>query len=194
MSGMSDARKARLIGACALVLIGFALMSALLGGGDHANKPTAAGTDENVIVLPARPLRTAQVGDDEAPPPESAKQAEPNKQPAPNRDEPAPREPQPRSEPAPKPKPQPAEPKPVKTGWYVQLGVFGSSANAQALADKAREGDYRCELRTLKQGSNTLHRVLVGPYPSEAAADLRVPKLQRWLGETGRVVELERGR
>lgn len=191
---MSDARKARLIGACALVLVGFVLLSWLLGSGDHAKKPAAAEAGETVIVLPARPLRTAQVGQEE-PVPKADKQAvdagEKKPEPpvkakaTPTVSQPKPAAPMPSQSPTPELVASP------KLGWFVQLGVFGSQANAQSLADKAREGDYRCEIRRLKQGGSTLHRVLVGPYPSEAAADLRVPKLQRWLGETGRVVELD---
>lgn len=193
MSGMSDARKARLIGACALVFVGFVLLSWLLGGGDHRHQATAATSDEPVIVLPARPVRTAQVGGDDAPA-DAPKTSEPVAAAPP----PAVAEPEP--EPAPRPAargrttPTASEPAPAKPeqGWYVQLGVFGSQNNANALAKKAREGDYRTEVRSLQQSGNTLHRVLVGPYPSEAAAELRVPKLQRWLGEQGRVVALER--
>lgn len=188
---MSDARKARLIGASVLVLMGFVLLSWLLGSGDHANKPAAQAAGDSVIVLPARPVRTAQVGEPEDEKPEApgttqqAEQAPAQRQPREPEPQVAPR----RTEPAPAPSRAPAT---ARSGWYVQLGVFGSRSNAASLADKAREGDYRCEIRRLKQGSSTLHRVLVGPYPSETAAELRVPKLQRWLGETGRVVELER--
>lgn len=197
MTSMSDARKARLIGACVLVLVGFVLLSWLLGSGDHAHKPGAETAGESVIVLPARPLRTAQVGEPEpakneatgttrqpGQAPASSQPIEPEPQATPQTAEP---DEQAANRPAPN---QPAAA--ARQGWYVQLGVFGSRNNAAALADKAREGDYRCEIRRLKQGGSTLHRVLVGPYPSEAAAELRVPKLQRWLGETGRVVELDR--
>ena len=202
---MSDARKARLIGATALVLVGFVLLSWLLGSGDHAQKPSAAAAEEAVIVLPAKPLRTAKVGESESEPDPSAAESteaeasqaeanpapQPPKQQADRKDSPPPKPARTPSEPVSEPKPARAQAT-TSTGWYVQLGVFGSQANAQSLADKAREGDYRCELRKLPRGGNTLYRVLVGPYPSEAAAELRVPKLQRWLGETGRVVELQR--
>lgn len=198
-AGMSDARKARLIGAVALVLVAFLGLSWLLGGGDDPHKASTARSEGKVIVLPARPVRTAPVGaqaarpqapPDEQSPAEPAPPPEPEPEPAPV---PAAPEPAPQAaEPAPKPTPirRPA-PAPA-SGWYVQLGSFGSSRNAEALARKARDGDYRTEIRPQQVGGRTLQRVLVGPYPSEAAAQLRVPKLKNWLGETGRVVELPR--
>lgn len=201
-AGMNDAQKARLIGAIALVFVAFIALSWLLGSGDNNRKATAADTRDKVIVLPARPVRTTAVGSEARDPvPDGKADAAPAPAPEPSR--PA----APAPEPA-KPKPTPAEPPPSRpaatqaprtppparpaTGWYVQLGSFGSTANARALAQKAREGDYRTELRPQQVNGRTLHRVLVGPYPSEAAAALRVPKLKNWLGETGRVVELER--
>lgn len=54
--------------------------------------------------------------------------------------------------------------------WAVQVGSFAGRANAERLSGWCRDQGYGVKVEPLRQGSGTLYRVRVGPYPSRAAA------------------------
>ncbi len=53
-------------------------------------------------------------------------------------------------------------------GWYVQLGAFGRTGMAAALAKQVQDKGFSACIGTLPQ--NPLYRVLVGPVPNRSAA------------------------
>jgi len=55
-------------------------------------------------------------------------------------------------------------------GWVVQVGVFGNSANAQALKKSLQSAGYKTFIDSIQRNSKQLHRVLVGPVLSEDKA------------------------
>lgn len=64
-------------------------------------------------------------------------------------------------------------PEPVVTRYVAQLGAFQSQANANQLADKARDIAERVYVEAFRD----LHRVRVGPFPSREAATEAKKKL-----------------
>lgn len=55
------------------------------------------------------------------------------------------------------------------SGWFIQAGAFSEAARAEAV--RAQLGNLGVtSIETVSVGGQTLHRVLVGPYPAELAA------------------------
>jgi DedD protein len=54
--------------------------------------------------------------------------------------------------------------------WVVQVGSFGSRANAEALVTKLRSRGYKSFFDTLDRGGRNLYRVQVGPVLAESKA------------------------
>jgi len=54
--------------------------------------------------------------------------------------------------------------------WAIQLGSFGSRANADKLATQLRDKGYRMEIQDLTANGGTIHRVWVGFFPTRTAA------------------------
>lgn len=62
--------------------------------------------------------------------------------------------------------------------YLVQVASFGSINNANRLADKLKGLNYAVLMDSVKSDVGTLHRVRVGPYPTENAADQAVRSLR----------------
>ena len=59
-------------------------------------------------------------------------------------------------------------PKPTSNGkWYVQMGAFGNSANAQKLVNQYKQQGYNVRIKK----DNNLHRVQIGPYATKNEAE-----------------------
>jgi cell division septation protein DedD len=88
-----------------------------------------------------------------------------------------------------------AAPKPAATSggrYVVQVASFGSVANAGRLTETLRRGGYSVLSDTVSADVGTLHRVRVGPYPTEAEAKTAVSQLTRLLPDVKpRVVDLQ---
>ena len=54
--------------------------------------------------------------------------------------------------------------------WVIQLGSFGSRANADKLAASLRAKGFRMEVHDLPASNGTTHKVWVGFFPTRAAA------------------------
>ncbi|MBE3598264.1 MAG: SPOR domain-containing protein [Limnochordaceae bacterium] len=65
-------------------------------------------------------------------------------------------------------------------GFSVQVGAFGSQANANLLADTLRREGFPAQVTTVKS-SGVPYKVWVGPYPSREQAQEALRKLKpRW--------------
>jgi DedD protein len=86
-----------------------------------------------------------------------------------------------------------AKPAAVSSGRYVvQVASFGSIANANRLSGQLRDDDFPILVDAVKSDAGTLHRVRVGPYPTEAAANQAVRNLRsRFTDLKPRVMDLE---
>jgi len=76
----------------------------------------------------------------------------------------------------PKAKAQPKAAKQVTRGQYVQVGMFGSDANAKAAAQRLARTGLPARLGTLKRGGKSYRLVLAGPFASAS-------KTQQALGQ-----------
>jgi len=56
-------------------------------------------------------------------------------------------------------------------GWVVQVASFSNGKNAEELREKLRKEGYRAFVDHIKQGSQTIYRVRIGPDPQRAAAE-----------------------
>ena len=88
---------------------------------------------------------------------------------------------------------QQAKPAAVGSGRYVvQVASFGSLSNANRLSGQLRDDDFPVLMDSVKSDAGTLHRVRVGPYPTEAAANQAVRNLRsRFTDLKPRVMDLE---
>jgi len=86
-----------------------------------------------------------------------------------------------------------AQPSGAGGGRYVvQVASFGSTSNARRLAETLRGGGFTVLSDTVSGDVGTLHRVRVGPYPSEPEAKAAVSQLTRLLPDLKpRVVDLQ---
>lgn len=76
--------------------------------------------------------------------------------------------------------------------YAVQVASFGSVSNAKRLADTLRGSGYSVLSDTVSSDVGTLHRVRVGPYPTESEANAVVAQLRERLSDVKpRVVDLE---
>ena len=68
-------------------------------------------------------------------------------------------------------KPAPAPPAASAVGFAVQLGAFGSAAEANKLRDRARAAGFSAFVEQVRTDKGVLNRVRVGPVVSRAEAD-----------------------
>lgn len=182
---MEVALKERLVGAVVLVALGVWLIPLFLDGPED----DAAGTDSRPLTLPvpstAKPDRTTKTI--------KLTNVRPSSRPA-SAAATAPAELPP---PAPNvvvanPEPKPSQPKPAQlstmpnsattsaSGWFVQLGSFGTEANAKRLAAEVSALGWDAQLSQINAAGKALHRVRVGPVPTRSKADaLRAELVQR---------------
>lgn len=65
----------------------------------------------------------------------------------------------------------PAKPKPAAEQWTVSFAALLTQDKAQALADSIHVGSAAARVVTAQRGGATVYRVILGPYPTRAAAD-----------------------
>lgn len=76
--------------------------------------------------------------------------------------------------------------------YVVQVASFGSIANANRLAESLQGQGYGVLSDTVSSDVGTLHRVRVGPYPTEAEANAAVARLRQQVSDVKpRVVDLK---
>lgn len=79
----------------------------------------------------------------------------------------------------------PAAPAASGTGFAVQLGAFGSAAEAGKLRDRARAAGFSAFVEQVRTDKGTLNRVRVGPVASRADADQLKAQVAAKLGVSG---------
>lgn len=90
------------------------------------------------------------------------------------------------AKPAPSPaKVEPAKPAASGTGFAVQLGAFGSAAEADKLRDRARAAGFSAFVEQVRTDKGTLNRVRVGPVANRADADQLKAQVAAKLGVSG---------
>ncbi|MGI9270692.1 MAG: SPOR domain-containing protein [Woeseiaceae bacterium] len=202
---MDRALKERIIGAIVLVLFVVLVVPVFLDGPTNDGEiisesvPLPGQSDEESRTVVLERDRTepvpAATSNNSAPEPEPQPQSETTPiQAAPAQQITAP---DPEPEPAPKREPEPvaATPTPEQnnlvastTGmWAVQLGSFGSQANAEKLAADLRKQGFAAFLSQLSTGSGELHRVRIGPQKDRESAEAMAGRLQK-AGHKGQVV------
>jgi DedD protein len=148
---MDEKLKQRVVGAAVLVALGVIFIPILLNG-----EPPAGIKETNIP-----PPRIA------APAPVPARVA-----PAPVASQPIATAPSTKTAPAPAATSQSApKPPPVKENlkaaslesWVIQVGSFGSEANAKQLRDKLRGANYPAFVERAVDGKESVYRVRVGP-------------------------------
>jgi len=72
--------------------------------------------------------------------------------------------------------------------YVVQIGAFGSKANADRLIKKLRDGGYHAFVETVTQDSQTVYRVRVGPELRRSRAEALKKKLTQDLKMKGMLV------
>lgn len=93
-------------------------------------------------------------------------------------------------EPKPEPTPEvkvPAAPAASGVGFAVQLGAFGSAADANALRDKARAAGFSAFVDQVRTDKGVLSRVRVGPVANRAEADQLKAQVAARVGVAGMV-------
>lgn len=70
-------------------------------------------------------------------------------------------------------------PKPVVSGWIVQLGSFAVEKNALQLRDKLRKNGHASFVETYQHESKTRYRVRVGPEQTRELADQLKTRLKQ---------------
>ncbi len=74
-------------------------------------------------------------------------------------------------------------------GWMVQLGSFGSEANAIALRDKLRAGGFAAHVSDAGSSATARYRVRVGPELDEISAKRTRDKIRSQLSLNGMVID-----
>lgn len=160
--------------------------------GAAASESQPAATASNPVSAPV-PLAESRPATSAAPlPPEPARSE-------PARPEPAkpvaakPATPPPAAKPLEKPVPaapaqtaarQP-EPAAASVGFAVQLGAFGSAADAGKLRDRARAAGFSAFVEQVRTDKGTLNRVRVGPVANRGEADQLKAQVAAKLGVSG---------
>ncbi|MGE0859437.1 MAG: SPOR domain-containing protein [Gammaproteobacteria bacterium] len=91
--------------------------------------------------------------------------------------------------PAPAPAPRPAEARPpAVTGWAVQLGSFGSDANARKLVDKLRGAGFKAYSEARLEQGATVYKVRVGPAPTRTEAERVRQRIEAKFDQRGMLV------
>jgi DedD protein len=86
-----------------------------------------------------------------------------------------------------------SETNPEEGGRYVvQIASFGAVENANRLSETLSGYGYQVMLDSVKSDVGTLHRVRIGPFPTEAAANETVSRLRSQIGDVKpRVLDLQ---
>lgn len=71
-------------------------------------------------------------------------------------------------------------------GWYVQVGAFADKGNVARVLERLHGKGFAARAVPTRDGK--LHRVLVGPVPSQAAAEKVMAKVRAFLGLSGFVL------
>lgn len=79
----------------------------------------------------------------------------------------------------------PTAPAASGTGFAVQLGAFGSAAEAGKLRDRARSAGFSAFVEQVRTDKGTLNRVRVGPVASRSEADQLKAQVAAKLGVSG---------
>lgn len=199
---MDIALKQRLVGASVLIALAIIVLPMLLGG-----RPESSIAESQKIELPPQPAeldfetRRYPIGDTPAvtverqdkppvkPLPSPATEVSRPETPQIEQQE-APLEPPP--DPAPLPAPLPEKAVGDAERYVVQVASFGSTENANRLSETLRGYGYAVLLDSIKSDVGTLHRVRVGPFPSEAEASQAVSLLKSQVGDIKpRVMDLQ---
>jgi DedD protein len=73
-------------------------------------------------------------------------------------------------------------------GWTVQVGSFGSKANAQGLRDKIAKNGFTAFVDSVNVSGKLSHRVRVGPAVDKDKANSLKQRLQKEMGLKGLVI------
>lgn len=79
----------------------------------------------------------------------------------------------------------PSQPAAAGVGFAVQLGAFGSAAEANKLRDRARAAGFSAFVQDVRTDKGTLSRVRIGPVMSRADADQLKAQVSAKLGVSG---------
>ena len=80
---------------------------------------------------------------------------------------------------------KPAAPAAAGVGFAVQLGAFGSAAEADKLRDRARDAGFSAFVQQVRTDKGALSRVRIGPVMSRADADQLKAQVSARLGISG---------
>jgi len=200
---MDIALKQRLVGASVLIALAVIVLPMLLGG-----RPESSVAESQKIELPPQPekldFETRRYPIGESPPAPQPQLDEQSAKPLPS---PAPAA---RTVPAPGPETEssPVSESPSSAAatvaketqapadkgarYVVQVASFGSTDNANRLSGTLRGYGYAVLLDSVKSDVGTLHRVRVGPFPSEADANAAVGRLKSQVADINpRVMDLQ---
>jgi DedD protein len=198
---MDIALKQRLVGASVLIALAVIVLPMLLGG-----RPEGSIAESQKIELPPQPAeldfetRRYPIGESPpaAAPPPPREAAVPAAKPLPTPGSTVKTAPEPEvvepaaAEEPPLPRPLPQAPLDAEARYVVQVASFGSADNANRLSEKLRGYGYSVLLDSIKSDVGTLHRVRVGPYPSEADANEAIRRLNSQVGDVKpRVMDLQ---
>jgi DedD protein len=189
---MDRALKERIIGAIVIVLFVVLVVPIFLDGptndgemvSEQVPLPGQVGEDNRTIVLERDRTEPVPAANSSSPPPEVTRQ--PVQQPA--QKAPPPAQAEPKVATAATPTAQQSSPPASSTGmWAVQLGSFGSQANADKLAAELRKQGFAAFLSQLSTDSGELHRVRIGPQKDRESAEAMAERLRK-AGHKGQVV------
>jgi DedD protein len=198
---MDIALKQRLVGASVLIALAVIVLPMLLGG-----RPEGSIAESQKIELPPQPaeldFETRRYPIGESPPasvpPPAREAAGPTAKPLPTPGSTVKAAPEPEvvepaaAEEPPLPQPLPRAPLDAEARYVVQVASFGSADNANRLSETLRGYGYSVLLDSIKSDVGTLHRVRVGPYPSEADATEAKRRLNSQVGDVKpRVMDLQ---
>jgi len=106
-------------------------------------------------------------------------------------------EPEPPAEPAPGPEAkaptQTSEKQSLATGWYVQVGSFSQTGNADRLRDRLRAAGQPAHRQSVKTGQQSGYRVLVGPAETRPLAEKQQEVLATKQQLKGIIIEIGPG-
>lgn len=172
---MNEAAKQRLVGGLTLFLVGVIFIPLILDGPppgrfEQARDVATAKSEQDDVVTFKPPPPPAKVSVASAGQNEVAKPVKP--------EQPAARQ----AAPAKSPKPT------ASTGdWIVQVGSFGSKANAAGLVSKLRNKGFEARMDTLSGSKGPIYRVSVGPLSSRQQAVKARDRIKSLFGTAGLV-------
>lgn len=190
-SGGGNANRWLIVAGAGLVILAFVARMLLdIGHAKVSDLAAVMRPDTSTATAPA-PAPPGPAVDTQATPPAPAPAMVTPQPPVLRRDTTAQRAPAPRTVPAPPTAPAvtptPAQPTPAGSGYAVQIGAFGSEANATKLSERASALGYKATVIPQARGASTLYLVRVtvlGAHEARQAAD----SLARSLGVKSVVV------